>query len=121
MRAARDKTKLEGLLEREGEALLRTAVERGKAGDSAALRMALDRIWPVRERATQLDDMPEVTAIADVPMAVSFIVGAVSRGEITPGEGNALCSLLGALRQTFETAELAERLAEVERRMGASQ
>jgi hypothetical protein len=106
------------LLESEGEALLRAAIERGKAGDVSALRLAIERVWPVRERAIQLDGMPQVTSIADLPTAVGFVFASVAKGGITPGEGNALCSLLGGLRQAFETAELSERLADVERRLG---
>jgi hypothetical protein len=120
MKILRDKAKLEALLEGESEALLRTAIERGKAGDSTALRMALERIWPVRERAIRLN-LPVVHGVADVPAAIGFIVGAVAKGEITPSEGSTLSGLLGGLRQAYETCELAERLTEVERRLGASQ
>jgi hypothetical protein len=116
MKTSLSREKLEALLEAEGEALLRTAIERGKAGDSAALRMALERIWPVRERAIRID-LPVVHGVADVPAAIGFIVGSVARGEITPSEGSALSGLLGGLRQAYETVELAERLAEVERRL----
>jgi hypothetical protein len=105
------------LLESEGEALLRAAIERGKAGDVSALRLAIERVWPVRERAIQLDGMPQVTSIADFRRPSASSLRRSLKGGITPGEGNALCSLLGGLRQAFETAELSERLADVERRL----
>ncbi len=119
MTKLRSKAKLEELLESEGEALLRAAIERGKAGDVSALRLAIERVWPTRERAIRID-LPVVNGVADLPNAVGHIVAAVAKGDITPGEGNAVCSLLGGLRQAFETAEISERLAEVERRLGAS-
>ena len=54
MTKLRGKAKLEELLESEGEALLRAAIERGKAGDVSALRLAIERVWPT-ERARDTD------------------------------------------------------------------
>jgi hypothetical protein len=109
------KSKLEKILEDESEKLLLTAITKARAGDVPALKMALDRLMPVRERMLTLTDFPEVGAIADLPKAAAFVVKAVAEGRVTPGEGASLVSLLGGLRQAHETAELADRLAAVER------
>lgn len=112
------KEKLEQLLAAEGESLLLVAIARGRAGDAAALRLALERLWPVRERSLQLDDFPEIQAISDLPKAAAFIARAVATGRITPPEGNQLVGLLGGARQAYEVAELAQRLSDLETRLG---
>jgi hypothetical protein len=116
MKVACGREKLEAILEGEGEALLRVAIERGGAGDVSALRLAVERVWPVRERAIRID-LPTVNGVADVPLAIGSIIDAVAKGELTPIEGSTLSGLLGGLREAYETTELAERLAEVERRL----
>jgi hypothetical protein len=57
-----------------------------------------------------------LNGVADVPLAIGSIINAVAKGELTPTEGSTLSGLLGGLRQAYETTELSERLAEVERR-----
>jgi hypothetical protein len=116
MKVACGREKLEAILEGEGEALLRVAIERGGAGDVSALRLAVERVWPVRERAIRID-LPTVNGVADVPLAIGSIIDAVAKGELTPTEGSTLSGLLGGLMQAYETTKLAERLAEVERRL----
>jgi hypothetical protein len=94
----------------EAEELTRLCVEQAKASDSVALRLVTERISPpIRERANRMG-LPRVASVSDLPAAPSRIMVAVSAGEITPGEGNALCGMLDSMRQAFETADLAARL-----------
>jgi hypothetical protein len=118
-RGSRNRTTLavEALLEGEAEALTRVCIERAKAGDSTALRIVIERICPpLRERAMMFE-LPRVTAAADLAVALGRILAAVAAGEILPAEGQTLCAILAALRQSLETVELAERLDELERRL----
>jgi hypothetical protein len=108
---------VEALLAGEAEALTRVCVGRAKAGDATALRLVMERICaPIRERAVRID-LPAVTDAADLPDAIGRIIEAVTSGEISPSEGQAIAGLLGQQRQAFETVEFAGRLAEVEGRL----
>jgi hypothetical protein len=51
---------------------------------------------------------------------ISALIGAVANGELTPGEGQALASLIEAQRRTLETEDIEQRLIalEAERGMG---
>ena len=51
-------------------------------------------------------------------MIGATVVGAVSRGAITPSEGQALASLIEVQRKAIETVEIEQRLAAVEQSMG---
>jgi hypothetical protein len=114
MKTSLSREKLEALLEAEGEALLRTAIERGKAGDSAALRMALERIWPVRERAIRIE-LPRVESANDIPKAIGAIVERVASGELVPSEGSTIVGMLSQMRSAYELVDLAARLEAIER------
>ena len=104
------------LLAGEAEALTRVLIERAKAGDPTALRLATERICPpIRERTVRVE-IPPVADAADLLKAMGRLFEAVVSGEISPSEGQVIAALLELKRRAFETAELA-RLAEVERRV----
>jgi hypothetical protein len=109
----------EALLQGEAEEVTRTCIERAKGGDSTALRLVMERILPpMRERTIRID-LPTVASVADLPAALCTIMQAVAGGEISPGEGSALCTMLGPVRHAFEAADLGERMDEIERRLSA--
>ena len=105
---------LQALLDEEGEQITRKAIEMAKAGDSAALRLVIDRlIPPVRERRLSLE-LPKIETPAGVVAAIGVVLDAVGAGKITPSEGQALAGLLEAQRKNMETLELEARVAAVE-------
>lgn len=111
---------VEKLLNGDAEELTRTCINLAKTGDSTALRLCIERLCaPMRDRPIHFD-LPKVESVADLPAAVGLAVDAVAAGEITPGEGGALVGMLGAVSKAFETAELAKRIEEVERRLNLS-
>lgn len=107
----------EALLDGEAEALTRVAIDRALAGDPVALRLCLERIVPVRKERRVSIDLGKIDGVADHPAAQARIAMAVAAGELVPGEGVALSSMLDAQRRSLETAELAERLAKIEERL----
>jgi hypothetical protein len=57
---------------------------------------------------------PLVARLADLPAASASIFAAVATGELTPGEGHSLSSILASHRQVVEAVELEARLRAVE-------
>ncbi|MBU1254308.1 MAG: hypothetical protein KJ755_16320 [Alphaproteobacteria bacterium] len=111
----------ESVLDGEAEKLTRKAIELALAGDGTALRLCIERIMPVRKERRVKFDLGKIEGVSDHPAAQSRIARAVSEGELTPGEGLALTSMLDAQRRSLETADLAERLEQIEERLaGAS-
>ena len=78
---------VEALLNGEAEALSRRAVELALAGDIAALRLCFDRICPPRRSRPVKIELPEVNTAADLAAGQSAVIGAVSRGDLSPDEG----------------------------------
>ena len=110
----------EALLDGEAEALTRKAIEMALAGDSTALRLCFERLVPVRKERRVKMDLGKIEGIADHPAAQARIAQAVAAGELSPGEGMAVSSMLDAQRRSVETAELADRMAKIEEALGES-
>ena len=105
---------IEALLEGEGEALTRKAIELAKAGDMAALRLCLDRILPPRKDSPVAFDLPEMTTLNDAVPAMGALVKVVGQGDLTPAEAGELTKMVQAFAKIIETAELEERVRKLE-------
>ena len=105
---------VEALLDGQAEALTQAAIQAALAGDMTALRICMDRISPARKEPVVSFELPAITSPADIPAAQTAILQAVAAGELTPGEGSALVSMAGGIRQSFELADVESRLAALE-------
>ena len=114
MNSLRHTATLEALLDSEGEHLLRAAIERGRAGDVGALRMAIERIMPpLRDRLVTLP-LEQIETVADLLKAIGVVIADVAKGKLTPTEGSTLVGMLSAMRSAFETCEMETRLRAIE-------
>jgi len=104
------------LLEGEGEALTRKAIEMALAGDTTALRLCLDRIAPPRKDSPVQFAMPRMTTAQDAAQAAGAVLEAVSLGELTPAEGVQVMALEDSYRRTLEVTDLEARLVALEGR-----
>jgi hypothetical protein len=102
------------LLEGEAGALTRKAVETALAGDTAALRLCLERIAPPRKDAPVTFTLPSMATAADAAQAAGAVLAAVAEGELTPLEGAQIMALIETFRKTLETCELEARVAALE-------
>jgi Family of unknown function (DUF5681) len=106
---------IEALLDGEGEALTRKAIELAKEGDIAALRLCIDRLVPPRRDRPVSFDLPNIDSARDAASAISAMIRAVSVGDLTPVEASDVARLLDAYVKAFEAAELAERVERLEK------
>ena len=102
------------LLEGQAQALTQRAVELALAGDTAALRLCLDRIAPPRKDSPVQFPMPRMASAQDAAQAAGSVLEAVALGELTPAEGVQVMGLIDAFRRTLEVTELEARLAALE-------
>ena len=107
---------IQALLDGEGEALTRKAIELALAGDATALRLCMDRILPtLRERPIAVE-LPPLTGSQDAVAASAALLATVAAGEIAPGEARELGRLLELHLKAVAQHELEVRLAELEAR-----
>ena len=116
---SKNKTTLvaEALLKGEEDELVRKAIELAKAGDVQMLKFLLDRILP-KERSVRID-LPLMERSDDAVDALGAIINAVANGEITPGEGAALATLVEGYARAINIHELESRLDTMERELRA--
>src|SRR5215203_1967055 len=101
---------LEALLEGEGEALARKAVELALAGDITALRLCLDRILPARKDRPVSFEMPIIARPEDAKAASAALLAAVAAGSLTPSEAAEVVKLVDFCLKAIETTEVVARL-----------
>ena len=115
-RGARNRTTvlLENLLAEDAEAIARKAIELAKAGETAALRMCLDRLVPVRKDEPVVFDLPPLETAADSVAAATRIVAAVAAGDLTPSEAMDLAKVIDVYVGALATKGFEERLNKLE-------
>lgn len=109
---------LEALLDGEGEAITRKAVEMALEGDTTAIRLCMDRIIPPRKDRPVQFAMPELKTAADAVLATSALVQAVAAGDITPGEAGDLSKLVDGFTKAVELHDIQQRLDALEAAQG---
>jgi hypothetical protein len=77
----------------------------------------LDRLLPKRLVEVEL---PEINFASDVVDGLSAVLAAMRAGEISPSEGAAVASILGACGRTINGADLELRLATIEAKLKES-
>ncbi|MAB11781.1 hypothetical protein [Hyphomonas sp.] len=104
------------LIDGEGEALTRKAIEMALAGDSVALRLCLERLAPPRKDAPVRFDLPAMEGAESAASAMVAILASVSKGDLTPSEAGALAKIVEGYRKTLELTELEARIRALEER-----
>jgi len=114
-KGARDRATLavERLLEGECEAIGRKCVELALSGDTTALRLAMERIAPVRKARVRLT-LPPVETVADMSKAISSLLAAIADGTLAPEEGSAVGHAISLQFKALELGELEQRIAALE-------
>jgi hypothetical protein len=115
-KGARHRTTLavEALLAGEAEALTRRVIEAALGGDAAALRLCLERISPARKEREVEFTAPKIDGPGDIPAALAAVFDAVAAGEMTPGEGLMVASIIEKVGKAHELGQFTERLSKLE-------
>jgi hypothetical protein len=106
------------LLEGQAEALSHKAVGMALAGDTAALKLCLERLAPLRKDAPVQFPLPRMSSAHDAAEAAAAVLQAVSEGDLTPTEGAQVMALVDSYRRTLEVTDLEARVAALEEYSG---
>jgi hypothetical protein len=118
------------LLEGEAEALVRKVVQLALDGDLTCLRICLERLVPPKKDAPIEIDLPDISAVADIPKLFSVKINwkprntlrgcagcrptAKLREGITPSEARTVMDLAEGVRKSLEVVELEQRVSSLE-------
>lgn len=104
----------EQLMAKDAKAIVQSVVDKAKGGDMVAARLVLDRIAPPRKGRLVEFDLPELNTPNDVVKALSAVIAATAKSELTPEEAAAVAGILEIKRRALETTELERRIATLE-------
>ena len=105
---------LDAIAAADAAAVLASVLTAAKAGDVAAARIVLDRIWPPpKGRAVEVP-LPPVADASGLVGALAAVVAAMGEGEITPDEARTIAAVLSEQRMAIETGDLAQRIEVLE-------
>ena len=105
---------MEALLEGEADAITRKAIELAKAGDTAMIRLCMDRLCPPRKDRFVTFELPKLNRAADAVQASAAMVEAVAKGDLTPSEAGELSKIVDAYTRALQATDFEERLAKLE-------
>jgi len=108
------RTALRQLLVPHQEKLVETLIAFAEAGDMSAMKICMDRMMPpLREDPIRVT-IPKIENANDCTLAQANVLNAVAAGEMLPGEGQVLSSLINAQRLAYETSTMAEKLDRIQ-------
>jgi len=105
------------LLDGEGAALTRTAIDRAKKGDPVALRLVIERIMPRGRGRTSTLSLPQVRKASDLVEACGAVIQAAAAGELTLAEAESFMRILDGQRRIIESQDLAVRVELLEAKL----
>jgi hypothetical protein len=99
----------EALLEGEAEKLTRKCIELAMDGDTTALRLCLERIYPARRDRPVTFALPRISSPRDAADIAAAIAQAVAAGHLSPSEAAELGKVIDVYVRAYQTAELNDR------------
>ena len=100
------------------EDVLEATIAAAKRGNSRAAELLLLRLWPARKSRPVVLDLPSIDTPAGCRAALAALTAAVAAGDVAPDEAAPIAALIESARRAVETADLEERITELERRIG---
>ena len=106
--------------DKKADAIITKAIELAGNGDTACIRLCLDRIAPPRKDRPVCFALPRMTESKDAASASAAIVAAVAAGELTPMETTELSKVVDGYARTLQAVEFEERLSKLEKAVAAT-
>jgi hypothetical protein len=100
---------VEALLDGEAEAFTRRVIGMALGGDTIALRLCLDRIYPARRDRPVKFALPPITCARDAADISAAVAVAVSNGDLTLSEAAEFAKLIDSYVKAYQVAELEDR------------
>ena len=106
---------MESLFEEESERLTRKAIRMALNGDSHAMRLCMERLYPPRKDRPIDLRLPPTQNVEQLSSALSTVVQAIGDGQITPTEGEKLATILSMQQDVMGGADLDRRFEAIEK------
>src|SRR5258708_10363080 len=105
---------LQEMLEDSGMGILARLRLMALQGDRTAMRLCLERLLPVRKGRPVYFRLPVMNTVADVAKAQRMVLQQVSKGFLTPEEGQSVSGMIQTTLQCLLAGDLLPRLEKLE-------
>jgi hypothetical protein len=102
----------ERLFDEAAERLTENLIKLASEGHPMALRLAMERICPTKDRPVCFE-LPGMATAADAVAAMGSLVCGLANGDLTPRDAAQLASVIDMFARTLSTAELERDLREL--------
>jgi hypothetical protein len=85
----------------ESRTIIAKTIVLAENGDTACIRLCLDRMLPVRKDRPVWFDLPEIKEARDAVKASAAIVEAVASGDLTPSEASELSKVVDSFARSI--------------------
>ena len=104
--------------DKKADAIIAKTISMAEEGDTACIRLCLDRIAPPRKDRPVPFTLPKMREARDALNASMAIVSGVATGELTPSEASELAKVVESYTRTLQAVGFEERLANLEGKVG---
>jgi hypothetical protein len=105
---------MQELLDGHGEALMKKCMLDALHGDTASMRLCMERLLAPRRDGNVQVALPRIKTLADVDLASERVLRAIQSGSITPAEGETMTNVIENRRSVIETVDLQTRVEKLE-------
>jgi Family of unknown function (DUF5681) len=109
----------EQILESARDSIFLAAVDGAQKGDPTALRLCVERLYPLRKGRPVKFPLPSIKTPGDVVKALADVSAAMADGELSPDEATAIAGVIEISRKAFETCDLAAEVEELKKHFAA--
>jgi hypothetical protein len=95
-------------------ALAEVAINAAMNGDTAALKLCLDKLLPTARDMPVDILLPKIETVADLPRFTTALLDGVSSGKLGPSEAEKFCKIVMAHTQAIQVSEFEQRISVLE-------
>ena len=108
------------IFENEAGTIARRAVDMALDGNSAMVKLIIERILPVKRSVpVKLPDMPVVTGVADGSKLTAYVLNEVAKGRLSPVDAEVVSRSCERHLRALQVSDLESRLAALEAKLKA--
>lgn len=108
----------ENLFINEEQQLTRKCIELALNGNIAALKIAIDRICPVRKSVpAKISGMPKVKNVDDIPKLTEFLLSSVAEGKLSILDSEILSRVVDKHSKFLELNQIVQRIEDIEEKL----
>lgn len=108
---------IDSLLDGEAEALSGKLVALALSGDTAALRMCIERLAPRPKSRLMQFELPAIEKPTDIGAAMSAILAATANGEVEIDQAERMIGMLESRQRNFDSVDIENRVSLIERKV----